>query len=131
MRQTLTRQRESNKSIRRLQMKKSLIVGLTAAVIGVTAPVFAASGFWDRLGDRIDRRIDARGERIEERLDNRGDRINERLDVRGDRWNERLDARGDRIDEHFDNLAELAHAKGKLRRAERLDRRGDRIESRL
>src|SRR6266536_6257283 len=78
-------------------MKKSLSIGLAAMAIGITAPVFAAGGFWDRLGDRIDRRLDARGERRDARLDAKGDRINQRLD----------------------NLADRAEARGRTRLAER------------
>ena len=55
-------------------MKKSLTIGLVAMTIGIAAPVFAAGPFWDRLGDRIDRRLDARGERRDDRLDARGGR---------------------------------------------------------
>src|SRR5438093_2320905 len=112
-------------------MKKSLMSGLTAAVIAIAAPVFAADEFWDRLGDRIDQGLDARGVWMDERLDARGDRLNERFDLRGDRRNERLDAKGDRINERLDNLADKAQAEGKTKLAARLDRRGDRIDNHL
>jgi hypothetical protein len=112
-------------------MNKSLMIGLTAVAIGITAPVFAAGDFWDRLGDRIDRRLDARGERRDDRLDARGDRINQRLDNLADwaeargrtRLAERLDRRGDRIDNRLDRRGDRIDA--------RLDRRGDRIDRRL
>src|SRR5262245_55261774 len=107
-------------------MKKSLIIGITALVIGSAVPIFAADGYYDRLDDRVDRRLDVRGVRINDRLDAKGDRVNDRLDTRGNRVNDRLDVKGDRINDRLDAAAEKARADGKTKLANRLDRRGDR-----
>ena len=72
---------EINKKKENDQMKKSLTIGIVVLAIGSAVPVFAADGFFDRLGDRIDRQLDARGERINDGLDARGDRIDDRLDA--------------------------------------------------
>jgi len=112
-------------------MKKSLMSGLTAAVIAIAAPVFAADGFWDRLGDRIDQGLDARGVRMDERLDNLADKaraegktkLAAHLDRRGDRIDNHLDRKGDRIEARLDRRGDRVEA--------RLDRRGNRIDRRL
>jgi hypothetical protein len=93
-------------------MKKSLMSGLTAAVIAIAAPVFAADEFWDRLGDRIDQGLDARGVRMDERLDNLADKaqaegktkLAAHLDRRGDRIDNHLDRKGNRIDRRLDRF---------------------------
>jgi hypothetical protein len=110
----------NNKKKENAQMRKTLTIGLAVLAIGSAVPVFAADGFFDRLGDRIDHRLDARGDRINDRLDAKGDRINDRLDARGNRINDRLDA-----------LSDKARAEGKNKLAHHLDRKGDRIEARL
>ena len=112
-------------------MKTSVMIGLAVLTVGIAAPALASDGFFDRLGNRIERRLDNRGDRINERLDAKGDRIRERLDARADqaraeekpRLADRLDRRGDRIDQRLDRRGDRMDA--------RLHRRGDRIENRL
>src|SRR6266576_3762446 len=50
---------EINKKKENDQMKKSLTIAIVVLAIGSAVPVFAADGFFDRLGDRIDRRREA------------------------------------------------------------------------
>jgi hypothetical protein len=119
------------KQARSVTMKKAIMIGLTAVAIGSATPAMSAEGFFDRLGDRIDSRLDARGERRHDRLDARGARVDERLDAKGNRIDDRLDARGDRINDRLDNLADKARAQGRTKRADRLDLRGDRINQHL
>ena len=38
-------------------MKKALMIGLSVLAIGSAVPAFAEDGYFDRLGDRIDRAI--------------------------------------------------------------------------
>lgn len=113
-------------------MKKTLMVAIGVLTLGSASVVSAAeSDFFDRLGNRIDRRFDRRGERINDRLDGRGEAINDRLDALSERAEakgrfkvaDHLDRKGDRIAAHLDRKGD--------RIERRKDRRGDRINRRL
>lgn len=65
----------------------------------------------DRLGDRIENRLDRQGDRIERRLDRKAavareaekDVLSNKLDRKGDRIDNRLDRRGNRLNRKLDN----------------------------
>ncbi len=63
----------------------------------------------ERLGDRLEQRLETQGERLEARLEQRlGDRLEQRLETQGERLEERLEKRlGERLEERIDKrLAE-------------------------
>jgi hypothetical protein len=113
-------------------MKKTLIVAIGVLTLGSASIASAGEGgFFDRLGNRLDRRLDRQGDRINDRLDRRGGAINDRLDAASKRAEangkyklaEHLDRKGDRIATHLDRKGD--------RIERRKDRRGDRINRRL